>query len=249
MKIVISSDWHLDAVTDGVRRGPDVEQAVEESVAYAVRERVDVYIMAGDLGDPNTVRIHRAVAYAARVAARLKAQGITVIFITGNHDVVEDGSGDNVMMALEPAGARVMDGPEHVVLHDRRGPSVDLFALPYTPASHGYDPEFVLNDMLLRLQAVRMPQLIVGHLNLAGIVPGSESKQYARGREVFWPLDAIREHAPDALLVGGHYHRRQVYEGVNIVGSLARLTHGEEDHEPGFMTIEVRDGAAPTIVS
>jgi len=61
-----------------------------------------------------------------------------------------------------------------------------------------------------------------------------------RGRDVFWPLDALREVCPDALLVGGHHHRRQIYRGVQVVGALAGpLVFGEEDLRPGYLVLEL----------
>ena len=83
------------------------------------------------------------------------------------------------------------------------------------------------------------PVIIAGHLNLEGITAGSETTKMPRGREVYWPLDAIRECFPDALVLGGHYHERQLYQGVQIIGSLARLTFGEEDTQPAFIEVEV----------
>jgi len=42
------------------------------------------------------------------------------------------------------------------------------------------------------------------------------------------------------LVVSGHYHRRQTTEdGIQVVGSLARLTFGEESNTPQFLVIEL----------
>jgi DNA repair exonuclease SbcCD nuclease subunit len=241
MKLICSSDWHLDAVTDGLRRFDDLRAAVEESLAEALRVKAAAYLMLGDLCDPTTVRSFRAIAYACNVARRLREAGIVPVFLTGNHDVVEDGSGDHVLLALAEAGARVVAEPTHFAIHGqgkRPAPIAYVVALPYTPASHSYDPAAEVARLAAAVQP-GYPVLVVGHLNLEGIAPGSESTAYARGRDVFWPLGTLRERLPDALLVGGHYHRRQVYEGVQIVGSLCRLTHGEEQNRPGYLVVEV----------
>ncbi len=40
-------------------------------------------------------------------------------------------------------------------------------------------------------------------------------------------------------MVHGHYHQQQVFDGIHIPGSLARLTAGEEKHRPSFLVLEV----------
>jgi DNA repair exonuclease SbcCD nuclease subunit len=82
--------------------------------------------------------------------------------------------------------------------------------------------------------------LIVGHLTVPSAERGSESGEFARGRDLVFPVEACRDRWGDrAVLVNGHYHRRQVTrDGVNIPGSLARLRHDEEQHEPGYLAID-----------
>lgn len=236
MRMVASSDWHLDQSTAGVDRYEDICRAIDQSVDAAIELKADAYLMCGDLTDPNTVRSHRAVAKAIQVQRRVAEHGIAPIFIAGNHDVIEDGSGMTTMSALaENSGSfgHVFQSPSLVTRGDHT-----IIALPFTATSHDYDPdEFIRSCAKDALPGY--PVIIPGHLNLEGISAGSETTDMPRGRNVYWPLEAIEECFPNATVIGGHYHTPQVYKGVHIIGSMVRLRFDERDNTPGYIVVEV----------
>lgn len=240
MKIVCSSDWHLDQSTTGVDRYDDVCSAIDESVKAAIDLKADAYLMCGDLTDPNTVRAHRAVAKAVEVQRRLYAADVLPIFVAGNHDVIEDGSGKTTMSPLAETGlGLVYESPGADEVH-----GVTVIALPFTSTSHDYDPAEHIVEVKGTLETrpgnhMDSPVLIVGHLMLVGISPGSETTHMPRGRNVYWPTDAIKEHFPNALAIGGHYHTPQEYNGVTIIGSMVRLRFDERDNSPGYIVVDV----------
>jgi DNA repair exonuclease SbcCD nuclease subunit len=238
MKVLFTSDWHLDHVTDGHARFDEVAAAIDHSVKVAIEEKVAIYVFAGDLSDPDGFAVHRAQAKAQQVATRLKNAGIRVIFVAGNHDVVEDGFGTTVLSPIAASEAcDVFEQPGCIQF------SADRYfvALPFTPRSHTYEPAAFIRQIASKMPAKARQSsniIVVGHLGLAGINPGSETNEMPRGREVLWPLDELKKWFPRATLVGGHYHKAQEYKGVNIIGNLARLTHGEEKHEPSMLLLE-----------
>ena len=68
MKILHTSDWHADWSTSGVDRYDDVAEAVAQTVKEAVDRKVDLYVFAGDLADPDDgPRVLRAVELAVDV--------------------------------------------------------------------------------------------------------------------------------------------------------------------------------------
>lgn len=234
MHLIFVSDLHLDVTTDGVHRGPEVMRGVDLAVDMAanIRRGGDEvrFIFAGDLADPYSPRSHWAVSQAVATASRLSSEDIHSMWMIGNHDVFDDGSGEHTLMALRGLGAMVdvVDAPRAVSI----GGHWVLF-LPFTAMSHAYDPDALVRE-------VQGPiEVVVGHLNIQGITPGSESSEYARGRSVYWPLDALQDCHPNAMLIGGHYHERQTFQGVHIIGSMARLTHGEAGIAPGFLAMEI----------
>jgi len=231
-KLLITSDWHLDATTAGVERREDLEAAVDRIACVVKEERVDGFAFLGDLTDPDSPRAWRALEVALRFAVNLDACEVDQLWLVGNHDVVEDGRGSSTLLPLRGAGFRVVDTPQSTVLA-----GVPVVALPFTPRSHAYDPAAFVRDRP-PLQATGAP-LVISHLCVEGIEPGSESKEFARGREVFLPLEQIAASMPGALVFNGHYHRRQTFREVNVPGSLARLTRGERENSPGFLIVEV----------
>ena len=96
MKIIVTSDWHLDWATGGLPRFADVLAAVQVIVDAAKREGAEMVMFLGDLTDPDAVRAHQAVSVAMWVATHLWfCAGIATRWLVGNHDVVEDGSGSS----------------------------------------------------------------------------------------------------------------------------------------------------------
>jgi len=240
MRILFFSDLHLDTVTAGVPRWDDLTGGLDKIYEAAVAERVDLVVFAGDWCDPGT-KASRCIWRAGYEAARYAGASIPTRWLVGNHDVIEDGHGSHVLLPLKAFDQHsvIDNGPTFEHLDDAQ-----FLWLPYTPRSHAYDPEEAIENYAKWVKKDGRPLIIVGHLNLEGIGPGSETKDLPRGRDVFWPLDAIAEHMPRAILVGGHYHKPQQWRGVNIIGSVERLTFGEEgDPVKGYMILEIGDDA------
>lgn len=238
-KIVVSSDWHLDAITSGQRRLDDIIPAIEQTIDIAIYQDADFYIMLGDLTDPNNVRSHRAIAQTLSLPLSDDAphQTFESVFITGNHDVIEDGSGDHTMLALK-RHYTVFDRPYIMQVVSGSGKAINVVALPFTPSSHSYDPSKFIEDNHVRINP-EFPTLVLGHLNIEGITPGSETDDMPRGREVFWPFKAVKKYLPDAIYLNGHYHNPQVYRDIIIPGSLVRLSFGEVTNKPSFLVLEI----------
>jgi DNA repair exonuclease SbcCD nuclease subunit len=116
VKILATSDWHLDATTAGFDRFDDVSEAIEEAISVAVAERVDLFVFLGDLCDPDANRAPRCVAKAIDVAQRLRNKMIPSRWLVGNLDVIEDGSGTSTLAPLAAAASAVgsVNGPEWV---------------------------------------------------------------------------------------------------------------------------------------
>lgn len=253
MKLLVSSDWHLDAMSAGVPRFAEVQRAVEHAVATAKRERVDLFLFLGDLCDPDASRAPRCVAFAIQVAADLSRSGIPSRWLVGNHDVIEDGSGTSTLSPLAaasehlplsvPLGERpLVERPVRVYERptaERIGDQI-VFALPFVPRAAAYDPEAVLAAWAGEAVPNEDPTIILGHLNVPGVIPASESDEYARGRDLWLPVETIRKRWPKATVLNGHYHGGQVAPGdVIIPGAPARFTHGEASHEPACLVVEV----------
>lgn len=245
MKILITSDWHRDHVTGGIARALEVERGARYCVAEAMKQKVDVFLFGGDLCDPDDgAAVIAAAAFTIEVALELARARIMSVWIAGNHDVIEDGSGRTTLSALRAVSMRlaseyapilVFEQPDSVVLNTKRE-ALPFLALPFTATSHTYRP-----DKIVEMFAPGFTNggMVFGHLKVEGVQPGEETTEMPRGRDIVFPREELRRLMPKAFLGNGHYHRRQVYDGVHIPGSLARLTFGEREHVPGFLIAEV----------
>lgn len=235
MLSLVFSDLHLDARTCGMPRFIDLDVVLNKLVEAAHFNKVDRVVFLGDLCDPGA-GAHRCVARAIEFADALPCQSV---WLTGNHDVVEDGNGASVLEPMKAAGYTVID---QVIQNDMG------IWLPYVPRSRNYNP----GDAIERLKAAAAmgwsPCAVWGHLNLEGIAAGSETDSMPRGRDVFWPLDTLDRLLPGVPLFGGHYHQAQEFKGVRIIGAPARFTFGEEASEPRFMLVDL-GGKRPRIAS
>lgn len=236
MKVIITGDWHADAQIAGRRRVDEVAAAVRAVVARAVEldeagEAVGVVVL-GDMSDPDSPRCWSALAVVAEAMRALDDNEIPSLWLTGNHDVVDDGHGSHCLQPLAPLlrSGDVVGVPGIHFL----GPWRDgVLCLPYTPRDRTYDPRVVVPELAQRCaeEGVRV-SAVVGHLMIEGIGPGSESDEFARGKDVFLPLEELAACFPGVPVFNGHYHRRQTYRGVEIPGSLVRLTLGEISNRP-----------------
>lgn len=261
---IVSSDWHGDWVSHGIRRFREIDRAVEKTVDAVSRKSAGgsrgegVYCMLGDLANPdNGPATIRAIGLAVRVASFLSTAHIHSFWVSGNHDVFEDSSGESTLSPIERIGGpfvHVFQRPGVACIDTREGPCT-VIGLPYPAATAPYDPsELDLEKMLDAAgYALGGPIMVLGHLtNIPGVPKGEESSEMARGRDVTFPVEsvgALRKLMSRAELhvFNGHFHRRTTVTFPNftleIPGALARLTFGEERHTPSFLAADIGYGS------
>lgn len=241
MKIVVVSDLHADKDTLGISRFSEVERALSKVTGFAVENSVDAVICLGDVSDPDTGgAAYRAMSMVIACALDLDSHGIPSIWIAGNHDVWEDGTGLSTLSPLATLAE------EHAFIHVAERPTfvdvggvddlIRVLCLPFTPVSHNYDPRAYAREVFATLPP-GLRVITAAHLTIAGVVPGEETTEMPRGRDVTFPTE---ETSRSVLRLNGHYHHRQTTaEGIIIPGSLCRFTFHDEVHDPGFLLIDL----------
>jgi DNA repair exonuclease SbcCD nuclease subunit len=254
VKVVVASDFHADWTSLGVSRFDEVRAAAMQAVDHAIAIDAGLFLFPGDLADPDTGgATFRAVGLAIEMALRLVRAGIPSVWIAGNHDVCEDGSGASTLTPLVDVARHfqciyVAERPAVFYPCNRiesiQGPELAVLCLPFVPASHGVDMTEATRELWKGIPE-GTPVLVASHLSIPGIVPGTETTELPRGREVTYPL---AETTRAAHRVSGHYHQRQAFDPgdggppIYVAGALARLGFGEQDHDPGFIVIDVPNG-------
>lgn len=230
MRAVIVSDVHVDAVTAGKERYPEIKERLQATVDFAIENEVDAWIFTGDWCNPDNKRTIKCITLLNNICYTLMANGIPPVLLAGNHDTVEDGYETTV---LSPAAvtAMVVEKPTIKLIGD----NLCMF-LPFPSRANEYNPEQYVQTMS---DVGKDVEFIFGHLNLEDATPGSEITEFSRGKEHFWPLSVISKCFPKAVLIGGHLHKRQRISScgveVQIVGSLCQLAFDEEKNEPGYL--------------
>ena len=254
MKVLFTSDWHVDAVTFGLSRLDELDEYWWHLHNVILAERVDLVVVAGDFFDPGSM-LHAHYEVVVGSAFQMLASATTfgkIFAIAGNHDVLET---NRPLSTVTPICrfaefASVYDSPAFKMLADERG-DVGFLLLPYFSrtwadaelggAARG--PMRLIDEAIADAQ--RHPNariVVVGHMTVPGAMIGSESVEMSRGRELDLPAERIRGLNP-RLVVNGHYHRPQVVtvDGLEVVipGSPLSFTTDDPSDDKGYVLVEL----------
>lgn len=155
MRILHAADIHLDSPLAGLRqragaRGNELADATRRAfknlIQYAVDQKVDVLVIAGDNYDGRH-RDYGSLLFFAREMKRLDAAGIRVVMLRGNHDA------ENQMQLRLPEGVILLsaENPETILFDDLK------------LAIHGQS--FARRDVRQNL-AAHYPEAVAGCFNL-----------------------------------------------------------------------------------
>ena len=235
MRIVHLSDTHLGfrqlhRVDDAGRnvRERDVAAAFSQAIDRAISLAPDAVIHAGDLFDS-----HHPSAAALSVAldglARLRAAGIPIVLVAGNHETPRAAAAEHIFAVLERFGDGV-----HALHGAPRTVRVGGLAIQGIP----YD-----NDLARMAAAVRAARpdpdaestVLVAHLGLAGLggVVGPEASLAVSGET----LAGARDFAYVAL---GHLHKfTPVADNAAYSGSTERLSWADDAPVKGIVEVDL----------
>ncbi len=237
MKILLTSDWHLDTTTIGRPRLPDLVDYVDRLVDIAVTQGAQLIVNLGDTMTPGThgaLDIHYACELS-NLASRIEDRGIETIWVAGNHDVIE-GSPYTALAPLamsDRPGRAVVQWPGLVETQGCR-----FLCFPYV-ARDRHDEAIEAAEAAIDQQRgvsadLGGPLVVLSHWYLRGARLGNESIEFQRGRDLWLPTGPLAQLGP-ALVANGHYHRRQIVkvDGLEILipGSALALTFNQ-DHDP-----------------
>lgn len=261
MRVLVTSDWHLDAVTAGVPRRGEVLAFAAKILRVALDAKPDLFLHLGDWYTPGSMRDALYASDVARFIAamgRCLPKGSRAVYLTGNHDELD--LFDREHPDLDPAGAdpdarfavstltaarsfammfshaAVCEMPRVIALPNDWA----LLALPHCAPVLGVDYAAAVRERAA--MDPRAKWIVASHLTIPGAMLGSESRELARGRDDLLPIDEIAKLSP-RLIVNGHYHRPQVVPSaagdIVIPGSPVRMTFAERDDRKGYLLIDL----------
>lgn len=248
--IVASGDNHLGQYVAKMpprvldERRERLRRAFAAVVEAAIEREARLVILAGDVFDTPTPRNVERV-FLAQKLAELRATGIPVVAISGNHDTPRSSTEEGGVPALrvydELAALTVLDDPGDALVVRPRILSLDGRSV----AVGGFTPRPRLPESTDPLEGVTFDggsadlRIMVVHGIVEGTLPPAVPGPIIR-RETIARLSGSVD-----LLVVGDVHRSAVFScgDVTVVlpGATERLTFGDA-YAPGFAWIEAEPG-------
>ncbi len=251
LRLLHTADVHLGARHADLGEAAAAQRerqfaAFKASIDLAISEKVDLFLVAGDLFDSN-VQPRRSVERVAAELARLAKAKVRSVLVPGTHDVYDRSSVYRAYSLFAMAGTKPTDDlvtvltPEHPWVHlpalDAvvHGPVFPTKRAPYSP----------LRD----LAAVKTPAATwkIGVLHASIAIPGRTDQD-----EVVITVEEIGASGLDYLALG-HWHAAQqaTTRGVTYAYAGAPEPVAVDQDRAGkvlLVTLDERDGARQVTV-
>ncbi|MFQ5921097.1 MAG: exonuclease SbcCD subunit D [Nitrososphaerales archaeon] len=245
MRILQTSDNHLgeiayskvDPSTGLNARGLDYLSAFKSIGKIALNERVDVFLIAGDLFTRTNLHPYYTLE-VTRILKRLAKAGIMTLIVSGNSETPKTGAALNPLTILsEIDNVFVATEPNTFILG-----SYDFVCVPaskiFDEASHDFAE--MLDKALEKSTSDK--KILAAHIPVAQAVAGSE--EFA---EPFVGKYLNPSEIPDGFsyVALGHMHKfQQVKHAVPMFysGSSERFDFGEENDEKYALLVEFEEG-------
>ncbi len=251
-----TADWHLGKLVQGIYMTDGQRYVLDQFIEAIREEKPDAVVIAGDLYD-RAVPPTEAVTLLDEVLEKITMElGIPVLAIGGNHDSpgrLHFGSGLMRANGYHITGQMTRD-IEPVVLTDDFG-EVHFYLVPFADPSvvkHLHDDETIMNhnDAMKKVTSTIREQMVegvrhvfVGH---AFVTPHGESEANTSDSERPLAIGGA-EYVSAHLFEGFHYtalgHLHQAHyvlnETVRFAGSPMKYSISEENHNKGFLIIEL----------
>ncbi|HOZ56814.1 MAG TPA: exonuclease SbcCD subunit D [Nakamurella multipartita] len=252
MRLLHTSDWHLGRTFHGQNLLPDQEAVLTALADLAAEHRVDAVLISGDLYD-RAVPSPEAVQTASRILARIRAAGITVVAIAGNHDSAPRLGAFTDFLAAGGLhlGAAAADVGTPAVLPDPDG-DVVIYPIPFLepdllrsgwalPAGSGHEAVLARAMDLVRADLAARPpgtrSVVLAHAFVVGGRAGGSERSIAVGGVESVSADLFAGFDYVAL---GHLHRPQVLaDRIRYSGSPLPYSFSEADHEKGVWLVDL----------
>jgi len=268
MRILHLADLHLgvenyssgiDPQTGLSTRLHDFLNALDEVVEYALNNAVDLVLFCGDAYKSREPSQTHQREFARRIW-KLASNGISVLLLTGNHDLpnaIGRATTVEIFKTLSIPNVIVANMPGTHKIDTRNG-TVQVIVLPWARRSallsrdstKNLSPEEVNEKLEATLTELlqqeiagldpKLPAVLAAHVTLANAKYGSERSMIIGNDYRLLQSNMVNTQFDYVAL--GHIHKKQVLgqsPPVVYAGSLQRIDFSEEGDEKGFFIVDI----------
>lgn len=277
MKILHFADAHIDMVTQG-RHDPrsglavrtlDFLKALDQIIAIALEEHVDLVIFAGDAYKDRTPVPTYQREWGRRIA-RLSRAGIPTILLVGNHDLSPAAGRAHTLQEFDTLQVPHVHVASHLRLYtpDELGIPLQVLALPWinrsvlaASRSEKLSPGELASDLsdILETEIQGMlngkvdpdvPLVFTAHASVEGALYGAE-RQVSLGTDFVLSPSLVKDRRFSYVALG-HIHRPQdlnkgLQPPVIYPGSIERVDFGEAEDDKFCVLARIEPGRDTTV--
>jgi DNA repair exonuclease SbcCD nuclease subunit len=259
-KVVWFSDVHLGLITNDINRTEEIVRICLDAIKEAVRLKKNgddvIIVIGGDIFDHNNPSEY-LIGQFIRILNLAVKHGIQVYVLYGNHDAVSDTKRKGCLDFIKKLKGdykliTLVDDISCMKWFTADYGNVYLTFLPHISKARLKDTKYKTVQEYIDAKASKIwdkvgqgqHQLAFSHLNVKGIIPGSEENLLKKS-EIYLPdsfIDgnlAIGHIAP--TIIQGHIHSRQRLGNVCVIGSPLFVDFGEKEKNKYFAVIELPD--------
>lgn len=272
IKFIHTADIHfgmenygkIDPKTGIHTRLLDFEKALNACIDYALQEKVDFFLFAGD-AYKTTMPSPTQQKLLLKCFLRLQQAHIPLVIVVGNHDnPLSFGKANTLDLFhdLPLSGFHVIAQPSSFVLKTKSGP-VQIVGMPWpTRTTLGISPSHITKNsfelteyisqrvaQIIQHYAEKLdptiPAVLTGHLTVSsGIFSGSEKRAIYGNDPILLPSQLAI--SPFDYVALGHLHRHQNlnphgYPALVYSGSPEKIDFGERNDEKGFCAVTIEE--------
>lgn len=270
MRILHTSDWHLNDRLGKVDRQADIIDRLKEIANYLKEYAVDTMVVSGDIFNKYTriEDIRDAIKEVSNIFNPFLVAGGTILVISGNHDKnalfnLMDLSMELAIPLKNSKKEPFSNGrlylvivPTYLFLKDKEEQIVQFVLIPY-PTASSYKikcktleekNKLLREKMLEKLDQIdkenidpTLPKVLVTHLNIRGTQTHNLYRITENEDVVFDSTDI-----PNSwdYVACGHIHKPQIISNnpyIRYAGSIERMDYGEKDDEKSVVFLEIKD--------
>lgn len=237
----------------------DFQAALDELVAFALENEVDLVLFCGDAYKSREPSQTHQREFARRIR-KLAAAGIPIFLLVGNHDLpnaISRATAVEIFDTLAIENVVVANQPDIYPIKTKNG-LIQIVALPWirrsTLLSREETRHLSLEEINRRLEEIltevietnikkidqELPAVLAAHVSLVNAVASSE-KMMMIGQEPVLPQSSIAKPVFDYVALG-HIHKSQVLSHnppTVYPGSVQRIDFSDEEDVKGFYVVEI----------